>query len=585
MDLGGHKARGGYGNENLSESLTRKFEDLEKKVKKMLDVERKRREKQEAEHYKSLQKKLVTMETGINRLLEVVTGITQAPEERNSRIETQFGKLEAQQTRIMERINAEKGRREEVGGPERNSSIKYILPQFQENTSSIEYMNQLKHYWVAVKPKDSDTHYLLERSQGVPPGDWCEIIKDEVRDFQTFFHGFSRRYWNKQAQHELRKKLEFGSHQGGRMGSRTEYIIRLYTEAKELRPIMSANEIIQKLARHYDDDIKYAIIARGIANINSLVELLENFDRIGSINMNKEETRKMTTQDRMYNNRQTNRSQDNPSWKKQPRGNFPCKTEHPQPRNSSPWQRKPHGHYRNQMERNLENTGHNGRSVENRSWRNNPSSTYHIRNMEVKEMMPEENPEEQIVTSRVGKLVPATSIENKEDQQKDVASEIVIHTNVLQPAREELLEKSEETSIRKRSTCYVANIPIGGILTAALIDTEAEVTCVSEEFVNKNKRVLQECPTLPMNGVTLVGPIGGKAIRLNRQIYADILLPNHMIQVAFLVVPKLSRPCIIGIDLLDEFRCHIDLDSKTISFPHLEGKPSIRIINEENTTT
>ena len=48
-----------------------------------------------------------------------------------------------------------------------------------------------------------------------------------------------------------------------------------------------------------------------------------------------------------------------------------------------------------------------------------------------------------------------------------------------------------------------------------------------------------------------------------------------------MVVPKLSRPCIIGIDLLDEFRSHIDLDSKTISFPHLEGKPSIRIVNEE----
>ena len=71
-----------------------------------------------------------------------------------------------------------------------------------------------------------------------------------------------------------------------------------------------------------------------------------------------------------------------------------------------------------------------------------------------------------------------------------------------------------------------------------------------------NKERLQECPTLPINGVTLIGSIGGKTIRLSRQIYADVQLPNYTIQVVFLVVPKLSRPCIIGIDLLDEFKSH-----------------------------
>ena len=116
-----------------------------------------------------------------------------------------------------------------------------------------------------------------------------------------------------------------------------------------------------------------------------------------------------------------------------------------------------------------------------------------------------------------------------------------------------------------------------------MIDTGTEVTCISEEFGIKNKERLQNYPSLPINEVTLIEPMGGKAIRLNKQIYADIQLPDHIIQVVFLVVPKLSRPCIIGIDLLDEFKSCIDLDSKTISFTHLEGKPSIRIVNEETT--
>ena len=128
-----------------------------------------------------------------------------------------------------------------------------------------------------------------------------------------------------------------------------------------------------------------------------------------------------------------------------------------------------------------------------------------------------------------------------------MASETIIYTNVLQRPREELLEESEGSGTKKNSKCYVANILIGGVLTSALIDTGAEVTCISEEFVNKNKERFQVCPTLPINGVTLVGPLGGKAIRLNKQIYADLQLPNHIIQVVFLVVPKLSRPCIPGV--------------------------------------
>ena len=195
---------GGQGGEDFAESLIRKFENLEKKVRKMLDEEKKIREKQEAEKEKNLQKRLTTMEAEINQSLEVTTGITQALEERNNRIEMQFGRIEAQQTKIKERLNVEEERREEIRGPERGSSIKYILPEFRADTSPIRYINQLKQYWEAVKPRDSDTHYLNE----------------EVSCFQTFLNKFLRRYWNEQAQHELRRKLEFGTLSGGRKGSR-----------------------------------------------------------------------------------------------------------------------------------------------------------------------------------------------------------------------------------------------------------------------------------------------------------------------------------------------------------------------------
>ncbi|XP_033222735.1 uncharacterized protein LOC117176592 [Belonocnema kinseyi] len=50
---------------------------------------------------------------------------------------------------------------------------------------------------------------------------------------------------------------------------------------------------------------------------------------------------------------------------------------------------------------------------------------------------------------------------------------------------------------------------------------------------------------------------------------------------AFLVVPCLSRTCIIGINVLDEHRANINLDTKTLTFPYLEGQPAIRIVKDE----
>ena len=93
-------------------------------------------------------------------------------------------------------------------------------------------MHQMKQYWEAVEPKESDTDYLIERSLTGPPGDWWQIVKEDVGNFRTFLSKFSRRYWNEQARHELRRRLEFGRYQQGKMNLRAEYAIKLYAEAE-----------------------------------------------------------------------------------------------------------------------------------------------------------------------------------------------------------------------------------------------------------------------------------------------------------------------------------------------------------------
>ena len=85
-------------------------------------------------------------------------------------------------------------------------------------------------------------------------------------------------------QHEVRRRFEFGCHQLGKGVSRVYYATNMYAEARKLSPQPSAKEVIYKLARHFSEEIKYAIIGRGIARMHQLIELLESFDNVGSIN-------------------------------------------------------------------------------------------------------------------------------------------------------------------------------------------------------------------------------------------------------------------------------------------------------------
>ena len=80
MDLGGQVINRSQGSEELSESVARKLEDLVKRVKKMLDEDRKRSQEQESEKDKNLHKIHPSRISGIhepnsiNKSIEPVLG-------------------------------------------------------------------------------------------------------------------------------------------------------------------------------------------------------------------------------------------------------------------------------------------------------------------------------------------------------------------------------------------------------------------------------------------------------------------------------------------------------------------------------
>lgn len=102
---------------------------------------------------------------------------------------------------------------------------------------------------------------------------------------------FQKRYWNEQTQHKIKRKPEFGCYQPNKDRSRAEYARKIFALVSEPSPTLDQAEIIRKLACHYNDVIKYSIIGRGIHGCEQLIELLDEFDKIGSTNSGTQERR------------------------------------------------------------------------------------------------------------------------------------------------------------------------------------------------------------------------------------------------------------------------------------------------------
>ena len=62
------------------------------------------------------------------------------------------------------------------------------------------------------------------------------------------------------------------------------YAIKFFREVRGLTPSPSTREIISKLARHFNEEIRSPILGRPINTLEDLLELLERFDNAGPLN-------------------------------------------------------------------------------------------------------------------------------------------------------------------------------------------------------------------------------------------------------------------------------------------------------------
>ena len=142
-----------------------------------------------------------------------------------------------------------------------------------------------------------------------------------------------------------------------------------------------------------------------------------------------------------------------------------------------------------------------------------------------------------------------------------------------------LLEEDKNQNNNKLIKCPEINIKINNIETTALIDTGSRVSCISEDFYRNNIEAFKDSPKLPLTGIQAIGFNGAKSNKLKIQIMANITLKTLSENITVLVIPKLIKNCIIGIDSLKKLKITIDTDKDIIYFDKNSKKLSFNYSN------
>lgn len=109
------------------------------------------------------------------------------------------------------------------------------------------------------------------------------------------------------------------------------------------------------------------------------------------------------------------------------------------------------------------------------------------------------------------------------------------------------------------------SIQIGDIIVEALIDSGSEVTCIEQSVFQQIKNKYS-FPTLPVTSTQLCGAISERSSRIRLQVYLEFLILGctELFHHPFLVVNKLIRPIIIGVDWLYTYVSSLNISNQIL---------------------
>ena len=163
---------------------------------------------------------------------------------------------------------------------------KYPMPKFSghKRERPMRFLKDFERYISAIDISTNDFNYIIYACLEGIAREWWELVSQNDENVVSFRDKFIKKFWNENVCFQISSELQFGRYIPNNNLSRAEYAIKMINNAKDLIPPPSENEIVSKLSRHFNDDIRTAIIIRNVRTFENLIELLDAFDQAGPSN-------------------------------------------------------------------------------------------------------------------------------------------------------------------------------------------------------------------------------------------------------------------------------------------------------------
>lgn len=108
-------------------------------------------------------------------------------------------------------------------------------------------------------------------------------------------------------------------------------------------------------------------------------------------------------------------------------------------------------------------------------------------------------------------------------------------------------------------------IKLNDIEVIALLDTGSQLEAVSQQWYQDNKEQLGQVESLPVSNTVIKTAIGTKSKLIRKQLLLRVDIDGFVDDIVFMVIPGLSKPCILGINALRAYRSIMDFAKNQIT--------------------
>lgn len=162
------------------------------------------------------------------------------------------------------------------------SSLKLEAPTFHGKAEELpmQFLVDLRGFRDAYVPRYHFKVVISQCLQGLAR-QWWKISRDYIPDWGTFEKQFTRRFWSRERQDNARTQLEFEFHDVNNKISRVAYAMKFISLARDLRPPLSEHEVMDKIKKHFPEDVRATIRILGIKTLPEFLDLLSAIDEEG----------------------------------------------------------------------------------------------------------------------------------------------------------------------------------------------------------------------------------------------------------------------------------------------------------------